>query len=33
MATIMPRHFFLGVGTGEHLNEHVVGAPWPRYAG
>jgi G6PDH family F420-dependent oxidoreductase len=21
--------FFLGVGTGERLNEHVVGRPWP----
>ena len=21
--------FFLGVGTGENLNEHVTGAPWP----
>ena len=21
--------FTLGVGAGEHLNEHVVGAPWP----
>ena len=32
VATMMPGRFFLGVGTGEHLNEHVVGAPWPRYA-
>ena len=22
--------FFLGVGTGEALNEHVTGARWPR---
>lgn len=22
--------FFLGVGTGENLNEHIVGARWPR---
>ena len=21
--------FFLGVGTGEELNEHITGAPWP----
>src|SRR3954452_22373036 len=32
VATMMPGRFFLGVGTGEHLNEHIVGAPWPRYA-
>ena len=25
----MPGRFFLGVGTGENLNEHVVGARWP----
>jgi coenzyme F420-dependent glucose-6-phosphate dehydrogenase len=31
VATMMPGRFFLGVGTGEHLNEHVVGASWPRY--
>jgi G6PDH family F420-dependent oxidoreductase len=28
-AAMMPGRFFLGVGTGENLNEHVVGAPWP----
>jgi G6PDH family F420-dependent oxidoreductase len=28
-ATLMPGRFFLGVGTGEWLNEHVVGGPWP----
>ena len=28
-ATIMPGRFFLGVGTGENLNEHVTGARWP----
>ena len=28
-AALMPGRFFLGVGTGEALNEHVVGAPWP----
>jgi G6PDH family F420-dependent oxidoreductase len=25
----MPGRFFLGVGTGENLNEHVTGARWP----
>src|SRR5947207_2072283 len=25
----MPGRFFLGVGTGENLNEHVLGAKWP----
>jgi G6PDH family F420-dependent oxidoreductase len=29
VATMMPGRFLLGVGTGEALNEHVVGAPWP----
>jgi coenzyme F420-dependent glucose-6-phosphate dehydrogenase len=28
-ACLMPGRFFLGVGTGENLNEHVVGAKWP----
>ena len=28
-ATMMPGRFFLGVGTGENLNEHVLGAKWP----
>ncbi len=28
-ATMMPGRFFLGVGTGENLNEHVVGGGWP----
>src|SRR5436309_846266 len=26
---MMPGRFFLGVGSGENLNEHVVGACWP----
>jgi coenzyme F420-dependent glucose-6-phosphate dehydrogenase len=26
---LMPGRFFLGVGTGENLNEHVVGEGWP----
>ncbi len=29
VAAMMPGRFFLGVGTGENLNEHVVGARWP----
>ena len=29
-AALMPGRFFLGVGTGENLNEHVVGGRWPR---
>lgn len=28
-AALMPGRFFLGVGTGENLNEHVTGAHWP----
>jgi len=28
-ATLAPGRFFLGVGTGENLNEHVTGARWP----
>jgi coenzyme F420-dependent glucose-6-phosphate dehydrogenase len=28
-AAMMPGRFFLGVGTGENLNEHVVGQGWP----
>src|SRR4051812_2468071 len=28
-ATLLPGRFFLGVGTGENLNEHVVGEGWP----
>src|SRR5204862_6803776 len=26
---MMPGRFFLGVGTGENLNEHVLGDRWP----
>jgi coenzyme F420-dependent glucose-6-phosphate dehydrogenase len=26
---LMPGRFFLGVGTGENLNEHINGRPWP----
>ena len=29
VAAMMPGRFFLGLGTGENLNEHVTGARWP----
>ncbi len=29
-ASMMPGRFRLGVGTGEALNEHIFGDPWPR---
>jgi G6PDH family F420-dependent oxidoreductase len=29
-ALLMEGRFFLGVGTGELLNEHIVGGRWPR---
>lgn len=28
-ASLMPGRFFLGVGTGENLNEHILGDRWP----
>src|SRR5206468_10647046 len=28
-AAMMPGRFFIGVGTGENLNEHVIGRKWP----
>lgn len=28
-ATLMPGRFFLGLGTGENLNEHIMGTGWP----
>src|ERR671923_173557 len=28
-AAMMPGRFFLGLGSGENLNEHVTGARWP----
>jgi G6PDH family F420-dependent oxidoreductase len=31
-AAMMPGRFFLGVGTGENLNEHVIGRKWPAAA-
>ncbi|PSQ27509.1 LLM class F420-dependent oxidoreductase [Halobacteriales archaeon QS_9_68_17] len=30
-ATMLPGGFSLGVGTGENLNEHVVGEGWPEH--
>jgi coenzyme F420-dependent glucose-6-phosphate dehydrogenase len=32
VATMMPGRFFLGVGTGESLNEHILGEAWPAAA-
>ncbi len=31
-AAMMPGRFMLGVGTGENLNEHIVGHRWPPQA-
>jgi coenzyme F420-dependent glucose-6-phosphate dehydrogenase len=31
-AALMPGRFFFGVGTGENLNEHVLGDRWPSTA-
>ena len=28
-ASLMPGRFFFGIGTGENLNEHVLGLRWP----
>lgn len=28
-AAMMPGRFFLGVGSGENLNEHITGSKWP----
>lgn len=28
-ASLLPDRFFLGVGTGENLNEHILGQRWP----
>ena len=30
-AAMMPGRFFLGIGTGENLNEHILGDHWPPY--
>ena len=29
VACLMPGRFFLGVGSGESLNEHITGQAWP----
>ncbi|MFB3819863.1 MAG: TIGR03557 family F420-dependent LLM class oxidoreductase, partial [Candidatus Methylomirabilales bacterium] len=29
VAAMLPGRFVLGVGTGEHLNEHILGEAWP----
>jgi coenzyme F420-dependent glucose-6-phosphate dehydrogenase len=29
-AVLMRGRFFLGVGTGENLNEHIFGDHWPK---
>jgi G6PDH family F420-dependent oxidoreductase len=31
VADMMPGRFFLGLGTGEYLNEHIYGDVWPGY--
>ncbi len=31
VAAMMPGRFFLGLGTGENLNEHIFGDRWPPY--
>jgi coenzyme F420-dependent glucose-6-phosphate dehydrogenase len=31
-ASMMPGRFFLGVGSGENLNEHILGDRWPAAA-
>lgn len=31
-AAMIPGRFFLGVGTGEALNEHILGNHWPEHA-
>jgi coenzyme F420-dependent glucose-6-phosphate dehydrogenase len=31
-ACLLPDRFFLGVGTGENLNEHILGDRWPSAA-
>jgi coenzyme F420-dependent glucose-6-phosphate dehydrogenase len=30
-AAMMPGRFFFGIGTGERLNEHILGEHWPEY--
>lgn len=30
-ASLMPDRFFLGLGSGENLNEHILGTRWPEW--
>ena len=30
-ASLMPDRFFLGLGSGENLNEHILGTAWPEW--
>ena len=30
-ASLMPGRFFLGLGSGENLNEHILGTAWPEW--
>src|SRR5437660_1437837 len=32
VGAMLPGRFFLGVGSGENLNEHILGLHWPRPA-
>jgi G6PDH family F420-dependent oxidoreductase len=32
VASLAPGRFFLGVGTGDNLNEHIIGRHWPPIA-
>jgi coenzyme F420-dependent glucose-6-phosphate dehydrogenase len=32
VADMLPGRFWFGVGTGENLNEHILGDPWPEHA-
>src|SRR6187431_2715982 len=31
VASLMPGRFFLGLGSGENLNEHILGTAWPEW--
>jgi len=32
VSDMLPGRFWFGVGTGENLNEHVTGEPWPEHS-
>src|SRR3954452_20373346 len=32
VADMLPARFWFGVGTGENLNEHILGDAWPEYS-